>query len=391
MGRKLNAPVAGVNEGSSAFVNAGGYCEQARLDNPPATTHPPFQFIMRKAALRSLILAGGLCLWLPFASLGSDSPTNALPAPAAARLETNAGSDESLRVYLQLQEQIHEALLAIERNRQDSEDTASRNSKALTERLQMIEQSLSAQRASEFESLQHANRTMVILVSSFAALGCLGVFLTAYFQWRAVNRFTAVSSALALGGGSGSWQTMTALERGENAAARLVPGEPWNARLLGAVERLEKRIQELERASRPALNDPDSADNILDLQPADEPPAAAPERPGSAEAPSPASFLAKGQSLLNAAKLEEAIACFDEVLAMDAQNAEALVKKGTALERLRRTQEALECYDRAIAADSSMTIAYLYKGGLYNRMERFTEALACYEQALHTQEKRRAS
>jgi len=85
---------------------------------------------------------------------------------------------------------------------------------------------------------------------------------------------------------------------------------------------------------------------------------------------------------------EEALVCFDEALAVEPNNAEALVKKGTALERLRKLNEAIECYDRAIAADNSMTIAYLYKGGLFNRMERFGEALECYEMALKTQEDR---
>jgi tetratricopeptide (TPR) repeat protein len=346
---------------------------------------------MRNAAFRSLALVGGLCLWLPLSTFGVDSTTNN-PAPetSAAAPEASGASEESMRAYLQLQEQIHEALLAIERNRQQSEDTAARNSKAFSDRLQMIEQSLSAQRVTELEAMQHANRTTVVVVSSFAALGCLAVLFTAYFQWRAVNRFTAVSSARALGNGSSAWRAMTALEGGGSPAASLGAGEPVNVRLLGAIERLEKRIQELEHASRPALNDPASANNILDLQPADGE-AAGREDSNSAESRSPVSLLAKGQSLLNEAKLEEAINCFDEVLALDPRNAEALVKKGTALERLRKTQEALECYDRAIAADSSMTIAYLYKGGLYNRMERFTEALTCYEQALHTQEKRRAS
>jgi tetratricopeptide (TPR) repeat protein len=370
-------------------VNACEYCEQARLDKTPVTAHSPLQFIMRIAVFRSLALVGSLCLFLPCFTFGLDPDTNALPDTAAsAAADPTAGSIDTLRTYLQLQEQIHEALLAIERNRQESEYTASRNSKVLEERLQMIEQSLNAQRVSDLETMQHTNRNTVIVVSSFAALGCVAVLLTAYFQWRAMNRFTAISSALALGQAPGSWSTVAALDRGKTSAARIGSGEALNARLLGAVERLEKRIQELERSSRPALNEAAAANNILDLQPPDD--VAAP-RAGRAPAEprAPASLLAEGQSLLSSGKLDEAIACFDEVLVADPRNAEALVKKGTVLERLRKSQEALECYDRAIAADSSLTIAYLYKGGLYNRMERFTEALACYEQALHTQEKRR--
>jgi tetratricopeptide (TPR) repeat protein len=100
-------------------------------------------------------------------------------------------------------------------------------------------------------------------------------------------------------------------------------------------------------------------------------------------------LLGKGQSLLNLDQAEEALGCFDQVLALDPSHPEALVKKGAALERLRKLEEAIACYDRAIAANGSLTVAYLYKGGLFNRMERFSEALECYEQALRTQEARR--
>ena len=152
--------------------------------------------------------------------------------------------------------------------------------------------------------------------------------------------------------------------------------------LLGAIERLERRIRELERGPNP-LPDQPVARNIVDF------------KPGSGDVSSEASpngdsavadLLARGQALLQEDKLEEAVACFDQVLAADPAHGEALVKKGAALERLRKPQEALECYDRAIAADSSMAIAYLYKGGLYNRLERFSEALECYEKALRSQQ-----
>jgi Flp pilus assembly protein TadD len=56
-------------------------------------------------------------------------------------------------------------------------------------------------------------------------------------------------------------------------------------------------------------------------------------------------LLGKGQSLLNLDHAEEAVACFDQVLAIDANHAEAQVKKGAALERLRKLDEAIVCYD----------------------------------------------
>ncbi|MGD0652613.1 MAG: tetratricopeptide repeat protein [Verrucomicrobiia bacterium] len=84
---------------------------------------------------------------------------------------------------------------------------------------------------------------------------------------------------------------------------------------------------------------------------------------------------------------DTALACFDEVIAIDPTNAEAFVKKGTVLEKLGKLDEAIDCYDRAIALDTSMTMAYLCKGGAFNRLERYGEALQCYEQALRAQQK----
>jgi tetratricopeptide (TPR) repeat protein len=98
-------------------------------------------------------------------------------------------------------------------------------------------------------------------------------------------------------------------------------------------------------------------------------------------------LLGKGQALLNLQQADTALACFDEVIALDSTNPEAFVKKGMALERLGKLDEAIDCYDRAIALDDSMTMAYLSKGGVFNRLERYGEALQCYEQALRAQQK----
>jgi tetratricopeptide (TPR) repeat protein len=341
-----------------------------------------------------LTCAGAICLGLavPMPGVGQES-TNASPAANTnGTTEASASSDDALRAYLQLQEQIHEAQLTIERNRQESEEAAARNARAVSDRLQSLEQSLALQRAGELEAVQRANHTMVLVVSAAAVLGCLAILLTAYFQWRAVNRFTALAPALPQAAALGGMRPLAALEAGQESLLTIGTGEPVGARLLGALERLEKRIQELERTSRAPLNGGPAAGKILDLQSAGSAvPAETGEAAAAGEAGGIPALLGKGQSLLDMAKWEEAAACFDQVLALEPNNTEALVKKGTVLERLRRPQEALACYDRAIAVDGEMTIAYLYKGGLYNRLERFTEALECYERALQTQEKRSAS
>jgi len=312
------------------------------------------------------------------------------PSSTAALMETNG--QETVRSYLQLQEQLHATQLAIERARREADEAAAENAKLLAGRLQSIEQALAAQRSQELRAMQSSNEVMLIVAGSFAALGLAAMLFMAYFQWRTVNRLAEISLALPVPHALGPGHTMAALGMGDPHVLAGGSPEQSNARLLGAIDRLEQRIRELEHTTHPVVNDAAAA--IHDAHPSAHPsnggpkPDATGESAPSSEAALISFLLGKGQSLLNLDKAEEALECFEEILALRAGHPEALVKKGTALEKLRRLNEAVECYDRAIAADNSMTIAYLCKGGLFNRMERYNEALECYEQALRTQEKR---
>jgi tetratricopeptide (TPR) repeat protein len=271
--------------------------------------------------------------------------------------------------------------MAIERNRQEIEEATARNAEALTARLQLIEQGFAAQRTHELEAAQSANRLVLMVAAGFAVVGLVAMLLTAYLQWRAVNRFaefsTMPTAALALGSG----RALPALGPGDTPMENTGVAEQSNTRLLGVIERLEKRILELEKAAHAPLMESATTSS-----------ASGPEADsaGTDKTNRLALLLAKGQSLLNVGNPEEAVACFDEVLAQDPNHPDALVKKGAALERLSKLDDAIKCYDHAIAADGSMTIAYLYKGGLFNRLERYGEALECYEHALRVQEKQRA-
>lgn len=313
----------------------------------------------------------------------ADSNSPAVASPDKNTVETSA---DTLRTYLQLQEQLHATQLALERNREEALDAAARNSDALGLRLQSIESSLAAQRARELEAMQASNRVMLIVAGSFAGVGFVAMLLMAFFQWRAVSRLADISAALPVA------RSFPALGPGDAALAQLGHADQANLRLLGALDRLEKRIRDLESTTRPAMNP------VLD-SPAEtpgDPPETERSGDGNTAQPNGSTasehgrltlLLAKGQSFLNGEQPNEALACFAEALGIDPQNTEALVKKGSALERLRRWDEAMSCYDRALAIDKSLTIAYLYKGGLFNRMEHFNEALECYEKALRTQEK----
>jgi tetratricopeptide (TPR) repeat protein len=336
------------------------------------------------AAIITILLAGVLACWpAPAASAADALETNA--AATAVKAAEAVSTQDVLRAYVQLQEQLRATQLAVERTRQEAEAAATRNAETVAARLQLIGESLSFQRAREFEAMQNANHLMLVLGGTFACVGFLAMIFTAWLQWRATGRLTELAANFPAGRALGPGWNAPGLDAGESHFS--VESSPEaNTQLSGAIERLEKRILELEHAATPPLKD--AAQNGGDS-------AEAGADGNSAAQSEPAAritlLLGKGQSLLNLDKTDEAMACFDEVLALDQNNTDALVKKGVALERQRKLNEAIECYDRAIAADDSVAIAYLYKGGICNRLERFTEALECYEHALRAQEKRRAT
>ena len=172
---------------------------------------------------------------------------------------------------------------------------------------------------------------------------------------------------------------MPPLQLGEGPAAALLAAratsEGTGANLLGAVERLEKRLQDMESATVGTQTTTNGHKQIT----------------APALDPRITTVLAKGQALLNLDQAEEALVQFDEAVRLDPRNIEAWIKKGTALERLQRVEDAIDAYDHAIAVDSSTATAYLFKAGVYNRQKKYAEALQCYEKALSAQQKGRST
>jgi tetratricopeptide (TPR) repeat protein len=336
---------------------------------------------MHRLFLRSFFLAL-MCSW-PAWSADKPEPAPANDKPPA---EPSAEAQQSLRAYLQLQEQLHSALLAIEQARKDADAAAQRNNQAIQQareeseaaaqrntdmigaRLKLIEQTLTNQRDREMEAMQKSNRFMLTMAAVVGGIGFIGMLFTAFCFWRALTRVAQITSSLqplpSLGHHSAA-----ALSNADGPFVTLNGPEMSSTRLLGAIERLEKRIHDLEHTSLL----PHTVEAEI-------------EAIGS-NTESVATLMTKGQALLSANEPDKALACFEEVLKADPQHAEALVKKGTALEQLKRLEEAIDCYDKAIASNQAMTVAYLHKGAVYNQLERFSEALECYEQALRTQQK----
>ena len=331
-------------------------------------------------AIRKIFLCC-LLLQVTLAAHSQEEKTSVEPA-------TNLSAADSVRAYLEVQEKLHATLLAIDRYQKEAdaaaaraaESSAARVAESFTSRLTAIEQSLNTQRAQQELSREKSDRFMLTLTGMFGAFGLLALLGAAWLHLRAANRLAEVVAASRVSG-LGFGHAPAALQAGN-----LPPAVSADSNLPGAISRLEKRIRELEMAAH--VLPPAGSAEVKTNGHAQEPRGAA--EPESATAMRTRLLLGKGQSLLHLNKIQEAIACFDEVLALEASNAEALVKKGTALERQEKLKEALDCYDSAIKSDDSLTMAYLQKGSVFNRLELYSMAQECYEQALRTHEKQSA-
>jgi hypothetical protein len=341
-------------------------------------------------------------------------------APSKPTVPEELSPAELLKSYLQVRDQLHATQLAVLSNRVEVEATARVQSASVAEKLdalkvaiaaererhQMETQRLTAEREREQAESQRWLRTVLWLAAAFGGLGLLAVLIVPLLQWRAMTRMAEITPSRPLLSGPAS--PGVSLGESEGRLGETVASS--NRRLNSVIQRMERRILELEQTalvSSPDMTESHRTDSML------RPPAAVPAKPvfpdpaGSANDLAPngsatgrtstggsvadpavrvAALLGRARQLASTNQAREAVACYDEILRLDANHPEALVKKGAALERLMRNDEAIRCYDRAIEADRSMTLAYLHKGGVCNRLGRYDEALECYEKALESQE-----
>jgi tetratricopeptide (TPR) repeat protein len=322
-------------------------------------------------ALGSAVVCAALLCLNVFAAEPAETP----PAATATGDTNLVATPDFLRNYLQMQEQLHAAQLAIERNRREAADEAAKNAEAVNQRLQQFELKMATQRDAERNQLESTQRLMLYVGGGCVALGFLAMLVAAYFQWRAVGKLTEYSMVSQAAFTAN--RTLPAPGAGMSNALT----EQASGRLYDAIARIEQQIRDLENATHPA---PTAGIITIDETVSASSSAASTPRPSQ---PRLAVLIAKGQSFLDLDQAQEALSVFNDVLTIDPGHTETLVKKGETLERLGRLDDAIRCYDAAIAADANFTVAYLHKGGLFNRMERHDEALKCYEEALRTQEK----
>ncbi len=288
---------------------------------------------------------------------------------------------------------------ALDELRRQIETVAARNAQTIATGFSLIEPILLRHQNEGMEAVRKMNQTTRLAAGGLIAVMLVGIFAVVYIQMRSMNRIVEVFDAARHPGVAfGLRNAATALASSQLPEAASGAVEQATTRFLGAIDRLEHRILELERIAQHPPTEPEKkapAPKVLAApgQLADRPevvrlsPAKAP-RPVSAPGVATSHFsvlLGKGETLLYLGQAEQALQCFEEVLAANPNNSEAWINKGLALEQMQRLEAALESFNQALALDSSLTAAYLYKGGVCNQLQRHSEALECYEKALQAE------
>ena len=325
--------------------------------------------------MRIAVVIAVLCGVAIVAQAQTNAPAlNAEDAAAAALRLTHS--------YEQLQQQQQAAVQALQQARDDAAASAKQNAETLAVKLKQLDDAMLAQRQRELDTVQSAHRLNLQVIGIVAGVGFIGLLVVLFFLMRLLKQRTETHALQTMGApGVYGNAPSPAWPSGQGQLMSPDPAQQASARFLGTMERLEKRLDEIETSmtgEQPAHPQPIVA-------PAPEPPTVLHfEVPATADTRA-ALLTGKGRALLNLQQFEEALACFEEAAVLDPSNSEVFIKKGTALEKLERWNDAINAYDQAIDLNNFATVAYLYKGGVLSRLERYDAALECYEQALSMQ------
>jgi tetratricopeptide (TPR) repeat protein len=93
-------------------------------------------------------------------------------------------------------------------------------------------------------------------------------------------------------------------------------------------------------------------------------------------------WCVRGDCLTIFGRREDAIACYDQALAIRPRDAAAWGNKGRCLADLGRFDEAIDCCERATVLDPRSVAAWHNKANVLGKCERLEEAIDCYDQAL---------
>lgn len=347
----------------------------------------------RVLLLRSALASAGLSLASVLPGAEPSAPTPVSPAENVSNDIAQAAQMEWLKSYVELREELYAAQLA--RVRAEAEAEARMQATAFAEKIEQLRAWWEAERALQREDWRKAEesreqerraaaqntRLAWWLAGTIGMIGFCTIAMMSWWQWRGLRRLTEAATETRLLAAPATTSSLDLPVPSDRAVTESTQ------RLLGTIERLERRIRELEEISvggetPQVLPAPSPAEEIAEKAVVEKVPNAAEAVERRQEEETIARLLGRGRLLLEAKRAKEAVACYDEILAKQPQHAEALVRKGVALEQLRRDEEALRCYDEAIRSDPKKTLAYLCKGAVCERLNRLEESAASYRLAL---------
>jgi protein O-GlcNAc transferase len=94
-------------------------------------------------------------------------------------------------------------------------------------------------------------------------------------------------------------------------------------------------------------------------------------------------FKNRAMVLRNRGQFNDALACFELVIAHRPNFAEVLNDRGEILHRMGRREEALESFNKALMVQPDHLTALLNRGDVFRDLERYAEALLSYDCGLH--------
>ena len=278
--------------------------------------------------------------------------------------------------FEELAGQYRTALATITETLQNVEAVSKQNAETIAARLDSFERSLTAERHGELQVVARYHRAAVMTSASIGVVGVLGMGVGVLIMARLTCRQTPRAGPSELSPCPTNDYSVPMLDGGDLEVTSVGAAEESRTLFRGALEILRGRVQQIENTetNSSGADQGDVACTKVLCSTLGKKLQAVGSSGLASRAPNESSRIAlrlgKGLALLKLNRHEDAIACFDEVLALDPTNIDALIQKGQALEGLQCMKEALETYDRVISADHSSTLGYLFKGGLYNRLER---------------------
>jgi tetratricopeptide (TPR) repeat protein len=253
------------------------------------------------------------------------------------------------------------------------------------------------------EAEDASRNTLFSVLYSVIALAAISVIGLVAFCFYTLRRLTQLGepifdnfhkphySALPYGAHAGMLPHQTVPPQYQEQATTAV-AHAGETRLLDAVDRLEKKIEEMEKIAHHENNHLTASIHQPAVVP--QPPfvngapsqsIATPEVDGNRnfrQADRLVLLMNKGEAHTNLGQFDRAVECFEQAILLAPTDPSPVVKKGYAFEKAGKLEEAVQCYDQALNLDPNFSMAYLFKGGVCNRLQRYSEAIDCYDRAL---------